>query len=177
MSENQVPATTPLSHSDTAQARIEELRAMRQQIPNFVFPASPRARRTLSNAASVSPQFIELTVKAVKNSVSLVRGGGLQESERRDLASFADAYEVLAGELEALAQFVRHSVIAARNKIGSDALLTYALAQRLAKRAETADLAPLVRELRDALGRRRKSKAQPDTTPVPEPPVPATAKK
>lgn len=161
MAENQVPATTPSSHTDAAQARVQEIRAMRQQIPNFVFPDSPRARRSLTSAARVSPQFIELVAKAVKNSVSLVRGSAMPESERRNLASFADAYEPLAGELEALALFVRHTVAAARNKIGSDALTTYALAQRLAKRADTADLAPLVRELRDALGRRHKSKAQP----------------
>ena len=58
--------------------------------------------------------------------------------------------------MEAFAQFVRHSVTAARNKAGSEALTTYALAQRLAKRVETAHLAPYVADMRRALGRVRK---------------------
>ena len=64
-------------------------------------------------------------------------------------------------KLEALAHFIRHSVALARNKAGSDALTTYALAQRLAKRPETADLAPHVDDMRNALGARiRKAKSQ-----------------
>jgi hypothetical protein len=169
------PVTT--SHTEAAQARIQEIRAMRQQIPNFVFPAAAGDGRKLSAAASVPSQFVEMTAVAVKNNVALVRGGGSDPSQSRDLLSYADAYEPVAAELDALAQFVRHSVAAARNKVGTDALTTYALAQRLAKSPETADLVPLVREMRRVLGRGRKSKATtPETPEVPGPtPVPATS--
>jgi len=64
-------------------------------------------------------------------------------------------------------------VSTARNEAGREALTTYALAQRLAKLPATADLAPYVTDMRNALGKRiRKAKAQPaptPTTPVPAP--------
>lgn len=65
----------------------------------------------------------------------------------------------MADELEALAHFIRHRVKLARNKAGSDALTTYALAQRLARRPETADPAPHVDQMRDR-ARHRVSQSQ-----------------
>jgi hypothetical protein len=166
----EVPQT---NHTAAAQARVEEIRAMRQAIPNFVFPVTKSDRRRLTSAATLPPQFVELTAVAMKNSPSLVRGGGVDPAQTRDLMTFAEAYEPLADELEALAKFVRHTVTAARNKAGSDALLTYAVAQRLAKRPETADLAPHVDDMRTALGRRggigRRAPRKPKTEPQPAP--------
>jgi hypothetical protein len=56
------------------------------------------------------------------------------------------------------------------NNAGSEALTTYALAQRLAKRPETADLVPHVDDMRRALGISRKVKARPvpPAEPTPE---------
>jgi hypothetical protein len=166
---NEVPVTnTPTSHADIAQARVEEVRAMRERIPDLVIPDSKSASQKLVSAATVPPQFIELTAVAVKNSEALVRKGGADPAQLRNLMSYAEAYGPLADELEALAQFVRHSVITARHKAGSDALTTYALAQVLAARPETADLAPHVADMRRALGKRargRGAKSKPASTP------------
>ena len=53
---------------------------------------------------------------------------------------------------------------------GSGALTTYALAKRLARRPETADLAPHVADMRRLLKRPRKAKAEtPGNTPAPTP--------
>jgi hypothetical protein len=154
-----------ISHTDAAQALIEQVRAMRQQIPNFV-PVSKAEVKRLNSAASLPPAFIELAVAVVKNSATLVRGGGPDPVQTRDRMSFAEAYLPLAHELETLAEFVRQSCIVAKNKAGSDALTTYALARRLARRPETVDLAPHVVEMRLALGSRargRKAKPVPTT--------------
>ena len=160
-------------HSDNAQARVEEIRAMRQQIPNFVMPTSKDELRKLSKAASVPQEFVELTAVAVKNSPLLVRGGGPDPDQTRDLMAYAEAYAPVADELEALAQFIRHSVITAKNRAGSDALTTYALARRLAKRPENAALVPHVEDMRRTLGARgRKAKTEP--APTPETPAPTT---
>lgn len=165
----------PQSYTDSAQARVDEIRAMRQLIPNFVIPASTSANRRLASAASLPQPFIELAAMAVKNSAALVRGTGVDPAQLRDLMNFAEAYAPLADELEALAQFIRHSVTTARNKAGSDALTTYALARRLAKRPETSELAPHVDDMRNALGPRfRKAKAHPVPVPAPKPATPLT---
>jgi hypothetical protein len=148
------------SHTDAAQARLEELRQIRSLIPYMVIPESPKDRTRLNSAASVPPEFVELATVALANERSLVRGDGATPAEVRDRTSYAAAYGPFADELEAFAQFVRHSVTAARHQAGSESLTTYALAQRLAKRPRTAHLAPRVADMRRALGRVRKLTAE-----------------
>ena len=155
-------------HSDAAQTRVEEIRALREKFPNFVIPTTKSERQRLSKAASVPSAFVELTAVAVKNSPLLVRGGAPAPDQTRDLMSYAEAYAPVADELEALATFIRHSVTVARNKAGSDALTTYALARRLAKRPEHAELVPHVDDMRRALGVKGR-KAEPEQQPAPEP--------
>lgn len=152
-----VEPTVPNRHTVTAQERIKELRLWREQIPHFVIPPTANATQRLSAAASVSAEFIELTNVAVANQTSLVRAEGATPDEVRDLAAYADAYDPLADELEAMAQFVRHSATSARNKAGNEALTTYSLAQRLARLPEHAGLKPHVADMRRALGRGKKS--------------------
>jgi hypothetical protein len=155
-----IPATPSTSHTDAAQALLQGARQMRDLFPHLVIPASAADRVRLNSAASVPPEFIELTNVAVANERSLVRGDGATPAEIRDLLDYAAAYEPFADELEAFALFVRHSVATARHQAGSEALTTYALAQRLAKRSATAHLAPYVADMRRALGRARKLTAE-----------------
>ena len=177
---NEVPdIQPPASHLDAAQTLIDDIRAMKQRVPNFVIPESSNTGRQLASAASLPQQFVDLTALAIRNNEELARGGNFGPPEMHDMASFGDAYDPVADEFEAMALFVRHSVRAARNKAGSNALMTYAMAKRLAKRPETASLAPHVQDMRIALGARgRKTKSKPapkpattgtSTTPAQEP--------
>jgi len=147
----------PISHSEAAQERVQELRHWRELIPHFVMPESADETRRLSIAASVSPEFIELTNVAVANQPAIARKEGATPAETRDLVSYADAYDPLADELEAFAQFLRHSTTAARNLAGTEALNRYAMAQRLARQRNTGHLKPYVADMRRALGRVRKA--------------------
>ena len=130
MSNNvEVPVTTPqTSHLDEAVALIDDIRAMKQRVPNFVVPQSRNAGRQLTAAASVPPPFVDLAALAIRNNEELTRGGNSGSAQMRDQMDFADAYDPVADELEALAHFIRHSVRVARNAAGSNALLTYAVA-------------------------------------------------
>jgi hypothetical protein len=161
----EVPITPEQSHIDSAQARIEEIRAIVQKIPNLVIPTSKGASRRLNKTASVPKKFVELTAVAVRNNAPLVLPTGQDLAQDRDRTSYAEAYVAVADELEAQAHFVRHSVAVAKSKVGSSALTTYAMARVLAKRPETADLLPHVEDMKKALGRGRKSKSKP-ATPV-----------
>lgn len=174
--ENVVSAVPSNSHTAAAQERVQELRRMREVIPRFVIPASAHDAKRMHSAASVPPEFVELTSVAKTHEAALVRGDSLTPAETRDLMSYGEAYSPLADELEAFAQFVRHSIAAARNAAGSEALTTYALAQRLAKQPKTAGLTPFVRDMRRALGRTRKpspevvaKKAEKSAADVPAP--------
>ena len=180
--ENEVPVTTPAtSHKGAAAAIIDEVRGLKDRIPHFVIPESKAARQRLGRAASVPPQFVDLTSMATRNNEELARGGGDSgPAQTEDLRSYAEAYGPLADELEAMALFVRHSVRAAKNQAGSNALMTYAMAKRLAKRPETAGLAPHVEDMRRAL-RSPRPKAKSRQAPVPanpgSPPAPTTPPK
>ena len=150
---NAVPAG---GHADAVQERVQELRRWREQIPRFLIPATSDATQRLSSAGSVTPAFVEQTNVAVANQTVLVRTEAATPAETRDMMAYAEAYEPLADELEALAHIVRHSVAFARNRAGNEALTRYALARRLAKLPENAALVPYVADMRRALGRMRK---------------------
>ena len=147
---------SPNPYVEAVHARLQELRLMRDQIPRFVIPATSKEAARLNSAASVPLEFIELTAVAIASQKALVRGEGATPAQMRDLLRYAEAYSPMADELDALAQFVRFSVNTARNAAGSEALTTYSLAQRLAKRRENAGLVPHVADMRRALGRVRK---------------------
>ena len=159
--------TTSITHIEAAKAMIDKVRAMRQEIPNFTVPSNDEEKRRLSATSSVSPLFVEVTASAVENSPVLVRAGSSDPNVVRDLVSYAEAYTPVADELEALAKFLRHSIRAAKGKAGRHALNTYAIARRLAKDPETAELKPFAESMRRELGR-TKVKAQPAT---PQPPA------
>jgi hypothetical protein len=161
-------STPQTSYTDAAQSFVDALRAMREQISYFVIPTTSDANRRLVAAATLPPEFLELTAVALKNSEALARAGA-DPAKTRDTLSYAEAFGPLADELEALAMFVRHSVSVAKNEAGSDALLTYAIAKRLAKRPPTADLAPHVADMRRSLGNRIR---RPRATPAPSPASP-----
>jgi hypothetical protein len=170
------PAVEPpaTSYHEAAQAFVDQLRQMREKIPHFVLPSSKRGRQTLSSLTSLPPEFVEQTAVARANNPCLVRGEETSPAQSRDLLTYADAYAPVADELEAMAQFVRFSGAAAKAKAGSEALTTYALAQRLVRRPEYAALAPYVADMRRAFGKRakgtrKKQQEEPESTTTPSP--------
>lgn len=145
---------TPNPHAEAAQERLREVRKSRELIPNFVLPVSAKESVRLNSAASVSPQFVEASASAMANEKALERTD-VTPAEIRDLMAYADAYGPLADEHEAMGQFLRHSINAARNRAGSEALATYHSAKRLAKIPRYAGLAAYVADMRRILGKTR----------------------
>ena len=169
-----IQTSTPVSHTDGAQALIDKIHALRDSIPNLVVPTAPNANQRLASAARVSHDFVEMTVTATANSSHLTVAGSLDATKMRDLLSYAEAYGPAVAQLEAVTEYLKHSVMAAKNQAGSQALTTYSLARRLAKQPATAYLAPLVAAMRDKLGAKgRPTKAQPapETPPTTHPPA------
>ena len=149
----EAPAT---SYHEAAQSFVDELRLLQQKIPHFVIPTVKGGRRSFARAASLPPEFVELASVARANQPTLSRGTETSPAESRDLMAYADAYEPVAAELEAIAKYVRFSTTAARHKAGYEALTTYATARRLVRRPEHAGLAPHVAALRQAFRKRGK---------------------
>lgn len=148
-----VSTLTPNPHYEAAQERLRAVRKERELIPNFVALSGKETQR-LTSAASVSPQFVEASASAMANEQALARPE-VTPAELRDQMAYADAYGPLADEYEAMSLFLRHSINAARNRAGSEALATYNHAKRLAKIPRYAALAPYVADMRRALGKTR----------------------
>jgi len=156
-----VDATEP-SHAGTAAEHLERLRALRETIPNFVTSADAKANQRLSYAASVPPEFVELSAVVARKTESLGVGGP-NADRMRDRLAFAAAYGPVADEYDAIARLLRHTVVGARNEAGNAALLVFATTKRLAKRPATSELAPHVADLTRLLGvRARRTKARLD---------------
>jgi len=168
-------------HNETALAVLEGLKALKQKIPNLVVPVTKGERKKLTQMASVPAEFVERLAVAVETTPRLARAEAIGPEQSRDLMSYAEAFGPVADEFEAMARFLRHSVTAARSKAGSEALITYNLARKLAERPEHADLAPHVADMRRALGpkgrkAKAKAKAEPSAPSAPpaQPPVTTT---
>jgi hypothetical protein len=145
-------------HSDSAQTLIEKIRALSEDIPHFALPGTA-GRRPLVSAATLPPDFILLAAASAENDPVLARPNAASPDQMRDWLDFAKAYDVVAEEFENMAKFVRHSTALARNKAGREALNIYALASRLGRQPENAQLFLIAEALRQALGNRaRKSK-------------------
>ena len=145
------PAVPASIHMETAQTRIDEIRAMRTVIPNFTVPGTKADEQRVHATASLPPEFVELAASAIANSGDL-RRENTDPNRARDLLDYADAYGPVADELESTAHFLRHSIKVARSEAGSEALATYALAKVLVRRPAMGDLVPRVEDMRRALG-------------------------
>jgi hypothetical protein len=149
-SEETTVSTTPTAHTEAALGYIQQIRTLRESMPNFVVPATKAEARRVVPRASIPPAFVNLTTTVIQANQELQRPSAAPE-RLRDLMDYAAAYVSVADELEASAQLLRYSINVAKSQAGTETLATFELAKRLAKRAEMAQLAPVVEDMGRAL--------------------------
>jgi len=155
--DTKITATTvaeTTTHAEGVNARLADLRAMRDVIPYFKIPTQGATARVMT-AANVPQEFIELTVSMLDHGELLVQVKA-DPASIHDRLAFANSYGPLADEFDLMAQALRHSMIAARSEAGSIALDVYAVAKRAANRPQSGDLFARVADLSRALGVRRR---------------------
>jgi len=101
----------------------------------------------------------------MQKSPLLEGASGTNTATMRDASAFAMAYELVLPEAEALMRLVAHTIRAAKSAAGASALDVYAIAQRLAKRKDGAELVPHVFDMRHELKRGRRKAT---LTPAPD---------
>jgi hypothetical protein len=164
---NAVAESALAASAEGAKSTLDVLNGFRAAIPVFPFQITPGERRRLNNLKSVPPEFMEQSNTAMTTEVVLARGGA-DPDQLRDFVRYGSAYAPVADAAEMLAQELRESVDSAYAKAGSEALTTYTLARRLARRTDTARLRPLVELMRRTLGRTTKPR-KPAEEPAPAP--------
>ena len=105
----------PSPHAEGARVLIEKIRALRAEIPHFTTELVDG--RALTGGV-VPDRFLEATSAAIQNIERLEQAAGSDATTLRDAYAYALAYDPVVQELEALAQFVAHSVRVQRNAAG-----------------------------------------------------------
>lgn len=167
MTTNQ-PLVSP--HVDAARALLDKVRALRAEIPRFV-PVTPGESRKLATKTGVPDAFLESASVAIQVSERLALAAGTDASTLRDSFGFALAYASLVQEFLALGRATAHTLRVERAAAASSALDIYAIARRLSKQKDGAELVPYVEDMRRKLNHSRGRKA--NSTPAPEPEVTA----
>ena len=165
----------PSPHAEAAKAFIEKLRALRDEIPRFT--TEDFGNRRLQNGTSVPERFMESASAAVQQSTRLEQAGGADATTLRDAYAYAIAFDPAVQEVIALGKFLAHTVRQQRVSASACALDVYALAKRLARRKDGAELKPFVEDMREKLGKRATRKTNSDPVPVPAPDLPAPPRK
>src|SRR5216684_8167153 len=163
------PAVTP-------ESVVEQLRALRTQIPNYgQLPAS--TAQTLRSVSNLHPEFTQSAIHAVSASPTVEATVGQSADELQAAAEMANRWTMVRDELKVTLDGVTSAVLTMKHTLGLSVLLTYTVCKKLVKSPEHAGLLPHVALMRNAnrLGRSRKTSSQPPApAPTPEPtPSPA----
>jgi hypothetical protein len=167
------PATVPVEgqHTAEAQAMLDRVEAWRKEIRTFAFPVPKGDRRKMATARTVPAELLEQAAVAMRGIESLSRGNN-DPDEMRSLVQYALSFGPVAAAIVRLGAEMQHSVDTARAKAGSEALVTYSLAERLSRLPGNEDLVPIVAEMRrtlDTAPRFRTARKAKKSTDAPKP--------
>ena len=156
MKEKQALEVTPSPHTAEAKAFVEQIRTLRAAIPRLQ-PEGPRDARDMASRSSIDQEFLEAAGTAMQASELLDGSSPTTADALRDAIAFALAYQAALTEGKAFVRALTHTLRAAKATAGGHALNIYALAQRLVKEENGAELVPHVENMRRKLksGRRK----------------------
>jgi hypothetical protein len=148
---------------------IAQLRAMREQIPEYTHLPIP-ARRSIRVVAATNPEFVRASINSVAESPNVQQALGRTPEELRQEATEAQGWSDLEDELRALLDGVAASNLVRRNRIGETALTAYAITRRLVRQKQHANLLPHVETMKrlNKFGVKRAKQVTP--APAPQPP-------
>lgn len=167
MPENVIPPESPVNHAERAKALLDKIRALRAEVPRFVPDPPTSEKRRLNSKVSVPAACRESASVAVERSQRLQNAAGADAAKLRDTSSYATAYEAVVQELHAFARDMAHSIRVQLAEAGGSTLDVLAIARRLAKQKDGAELLPHVEDMQRKLNRRRTRKTTSDPVPVP----------
>jgi hypothetical protein len=155
----------------TPEAMVDQLRTLREQIPEYVQLPVPQMR-SLQSVANIHPEFAQAAINAIGASPRVEGVVGQTSEELQGDAEAAARWSKVEDELAGMLKGVALANLTRRNRVGKAALLAYVVSKRLVSSPEHADLLPHLAEMRRTirLGRPRKSKQQPQPqAPAPSP--------
>ena len=152
----------------TPEAVVEQLRALRQQIPEYTQLPSPGAQ-ALRRAAQVSPEFAHAAINTVGASEMVQAAVGRTPEEMRQDETEIVRWTAVEDELRAMLKGVRAANLVRRHRLGLAVLQSYSIGRQLVRHPDHAHLLPHVEGMKrlNKFGRRR-TKAPAEPVPKPK---------
>jgi hypothetical protein len=158
----------------TPETVVEQLRALRAQIPDYGQLPVPISRK-MSTIAHLDADFVKASINAVGASDSVRGAIGRNDAELRQDADEVVRWSAVEDELRALLKGVSAANLVRRHRLGLTALQAYAISRQLARKPENSDLLPHLHEMKrlNRFGRKSaKAPQAPQPAPQPAPQVP-----
>jgi hypothetical protein len=168
VSSKNIAASAAQETAVTPESVVENVRALREQIPNYGQLPIPTAQ-SLRAVASVNAEFTQTAIHAVGASETVQATVGRSAEELRAAADAVVRWAMVRDEMKATLDGIASAVLTMKHDLGESVLLTYTVSKKLVKVPQHANLLPHVALMRKAirLGRPR--------TPQPPPPAPNPA--
>jgi len=157
----------PTTDTLTPEALVEQLRALRGHVPEYVqLPAGDA--QALHRAANVDPEFVQASINAVTESERVASVIGRSAADLRLETVDADRWTAVEDELHAMYTGVAAANLVRRHRIGLTALQIYNSCRQLVRQKENAALLPHVQGMK-RLNKFGKKRAKMPTEPAPQP--------
>ncbi len=168
-------AAAPGDPAVSPQTLVAQLRAMRGMIPDYT-QLPLKDRKSLQAIAAANPAFVQASINGVGASDNVQQAIGQTPEELRQDTADAQSWTAVEDEARALLNGIVAANLVRRHRIGQTALTVYAIATRLSRQKQHADLLPHVETMkrlnRFGVHKRAAKPAGPVPTPAPTP-VPA----
>ena len=154
------------------EALIEQLRDMRQFIPDYTQLRTSQAR-LIRSAAFVDPRFVQAAIGAISACHCLRGALDHTAADLNDAVAEATRWAVLEEELRAMLQGVVAANLVRRARVGMATLQTYSISRQLIRQEGHSDLLPHVAAMKrlNRFGRRSKSPGEEPEAPQPVKPL------
>ena len=155
----------------TPESIIEQLRALRQQIPEYTQLPIPDAK-AIRRVAHMNSDFIDAAINAVGASEIMQTAVGHTHTDLRQENDQAGRWTAVEDELRAMLKGVAAANLIRRHRVGLAALQAYSISRQLVRQKEHADLLPHVQGMKrlSKFGHKRKVvQPSPEPQPAPQP--------
>jgi len=163
MSTKDVNALTP-------EAVVEQLRAVRESIPEYS-QLTVTAKPSLRGPANADLQFVNAAINAIGASPTVQNAVNRTPDGMRQEVLEVSRWTAVEDELKAMLKGVSSSNLIRRHRLGLSALQAYSISRQLVRQPEHANLLPHLDEMRrtNKFGRKRKPAPPADAEPLPIP--------
>lgn len=158
----------------TPEVVIEQLRAMREQMPDLT-PITPKQRATLHRLGRTSEAILQAQINVIGASDNVSAAVGQPIEDVRTMQDDSNRWTAVEDDLRTLLNTVTGANLVRRQRLVLLAGQAYLIGAQLARDPAHAVLVPHVREIQRLKKIERRKKTAPDTTPSQTPaPVPQT---